>query len=118
MLLEIKNSVWNKSSTICPPNNQITSSKYAYAHHNKVNLIHNIDLKYLSVCGYRYFGGGIVQQNILVIIETLAVLMDRPERSGMNFKLNHNSLSTKRQEYSGHINCKKYPHATNNVNNI
>ena len=104
MLCKTKNSVWIKTVTICPPQYQITSSKYTYvltigrkgAPHKEVNITHNTELTDLSFCGYRYFGGNSVQYNITVVIVTLAVLADRPERSGMNFILSHNGLSTKR----------------------
>ena len=108
------NLVWIKKITLCSTQDQITSSKYTHVlaigrkgvPHCKVNPIHNMELIDLSFCGYRYFGCKSVQRNVLVVVETLAVLADRPE---MNFILSHNGLSKTLWGYAGYMDCKKIP---------
>ena len=65
MLHKNKTSVLMQTITICPPQDQITSSKYTYVidlerkefDHDKINLIHNNKLQQLAQCTYDcYFG--------------------------------------------------------------
>ena len=61
----------------------------------------------LSFCIHRYFGENSAQCNILVIVDALAVLADRLQRSGMNLILSCNDMSTKQWGYTGYITCNK-----------
>ena len=117
MLRKNKNSVWIKTVTISPPPDQQTSTKYTYViamgrkdnDHDEVNKIHNEELEQLNKCTFRYYGASHVRRNIPVIVQTLAVLADRPERCSMNFILGHNGTTTKRWGYAAYLNTKYMP---------
>ena len=117
MLRKNKNSVWIKTVTISPPHDQQTSTKYTYviamgrknANHDEVNTIHNMELEELNKCTFRYYGASHVRRNIPVIVKTLAVLADRPERCAMNYILSHTGATTKRWGYAAYLNKKYIP---------
>lgn len=117
MLRKNKNSVWIKTVTISPPPDQQTSTKYTYViamgrksnNHDEVNKIHNEELEQLNKCTFRYYGASHVRRNIPVIVQTLAVLADRPERCSMNFILGHTGTTTKRWGYAAYLNTKYMP---------
>ena len=85
ILRQNRKSVWIKNITICPPQDQITSSKYSYvialgrkgSSHDEINPIYNNELQQLVHCTYRYVGASHVRQNILVVVETMAILVDK-----------------------------------------
>ena len=117
MLRKNKKSVWIKTVTICPPHDQVTSTKFTYViaigrkgfDHDEINILHNKELQQLNKCTYRYYGAPSVRHNIPVIVKTMAVLADRPERSSMNHILSHNGLTTKRWGYAGYLNIRYLP---------
>ena len=117
MLRKNKNSVWLKTVTICPPHDQVTSTKYTYviaigrkgSDHDEINKLHNEELEQLNKCTYRYYGASNVRRNIPVIVKVMAVLADRPERSSMNYILQHNGTTTKRWRYAGNISIEHLP---------
>ena len=117
MLRKNKRSVWIKTVTICPPRDQVTSTKYTYVvgigrkgpHHDEINKLHNKELHQLHKCTYRYYGAKHIRQNVPVIVKTMAVLADRPERCSINSILQHNGSTTKRWRYAGSINQDKFP---------
>ena len=50
-----------------------------------------------------------MRRNIPVIVKVMAVLADRPERSSMNYILQHNGTTTKRWRYAGNISIEHLP---------
>ena len=101
-----KNSTWIKTVTICPPKFHTTSPLYTYPialgskgqSHDAVNNYFNSELKRLSMCTLRYSHKYGTPNP--VIVWTLCISADRPERSSLNSILSHNGLSTKRWMYS------------------
>ena len=97
MLRKNKKSVWLKTVTICPPHDQVTSTKFTYViaigrkgfDHDEINILHNKELQTLNKCTYRYCGAPSMRHNILVIVKTMEVLADRPEGSSMNHIISH-----------------------------
>ena len=101
-----RNSTWIKTVTVCPPKSHTTSPLYTYPialgrkgqSHDAVNNYFNLELKRLSKCTLRYsYKYGALHP---VIVQTLCISADRPERSSLNSILSHNGLSTKRWMYS------------------
>ena len=113
----VKKSVWIKTVTICPPRDQVTSTKYTYvvgigskvSYHDEINTLHNNELHQLKKCTYRYYGAKNMRQNVPVIVKTIAVLADRPERYAITSILGHNGLTTKLWRYSGNIDQDHFP---------
>ena len=130
MLRKNKNSIWLKTVTICPPHDQVTSTKFTYvvaigrkgSDHDEINKLHNAELEQLNQCTYRYFGAPHIRRNIPVIVKVMAVLADRPERCSMNYILQHNGLTTKRWRHAAVISQKYLPscrtYFTRRINNI
>ena len=113
MLRKNKNSVWLKTVSICPPHEQVTSTKFTYviaigrkgSDHDEINKLHIEELKQLQKCSSRYYGASHIRRNIPVIVKVMAVLADRPERCSMNYILQHNETTTKRWRYAGFIHA-------------
>ena len=117
MLRKNKNSVWLKTVTICPPHDQVTSTKFTYviaigrkgSDHDEINKLHNEELKQLQKCSHRYYGASHIRRNIPVIVKVMAVLANRPQRCSMNYILQHNGTTTKRWMYAGFIDAQYFP---------
>ena len=117
MLRKNKNSVWLKTVSICPPHEQVTSTKFTYviaigrkgSDHDEINKLHIEELKQLQKCKNRYYGASHIRRNIPVIVKVMAVLADRPERCSMNYILQHNGTTTKRWMYAGFIDAQYFP---------
>ena len=69
-----------------------------------------------------YYGAKHIRQNVPVIVKTMAVLADRPERCAITSILGHNGLTTKRWRYVGIIDQDNLPSChkffNNRINNI
>ena len=50
-----------------------------------------------------------IRRNVPVIVKTIAVLADRPERCAITSILGHNGLTTKRWRHAGSINQNHLP---------
>ena len=70
----------------------------------------------MNKCTYRYYGAKHIRQNVPVIVKTMAVLSDRPERCAITSILGHNGLTTKRWRYAGNINQDNFPSCHNFFN--
>lgn len=117
MLRKNKKSIWIKTITICPPSNQTTSTKYTYvlaigrkgSNHDEINVLHNDELYKLQQCTYRYYGVPKYKRMVPIIVKTIAILSDRPERSSVTYILQHNGITTRRWRYAAYINLQKLP---------
>ena len=86
MLRKNKKSAWNKTVTIFPPRDQVTSTKYTYVvgigrkayDHDEINTFHNNEIQQLKKFIYRHYGSKHIRQNVPVIVKTIAVLADIP----------------------------------------
>ena len=104
-----KKSTWIKTVTFAPPLHCQTSSKHTYIialsaktqNHEYINSIFTQELKELSSPTYIYCKA--TNSNIPVVLETLAVSADRPERSSLNYMLGHNGLTSRRWRFSAYI---------------
>ena len=105
-----KKSTWIKTLTISPPFDCQTSTRHTYVialgskslNHELVNHYFIQELKSLQTPTYMYCK--VTNCNIPVVVETLAVSADRPERSALNGLLGHNGLCSRRWRYSAFIN--------------
>ena len=117
MLRKNKKSIWVKTITICPPSNETTSTKYTYVlaigrkgtNHDEINVLHNTELYKLQKCTYRYYGVPKYNKMVPIIVKTIAVLSDRPERSSMTHILQHNGTTIKRWRYAAYVKLQKLP---------
>ena len=108
-----KKSTWLKTVTISPPNDRQTSPRHTYViamarkdkNHEIMNSYFYDELKELKNPTYMYCKA--TNSYIPIIIETLAISADRPERSGLNCMLGHNGIPTRRWRYSAYINHKE-----------
>ena len=104
-----KKSTWIKTVTFAPPLHCQTSSKHTYVialsaknqNHELMNLIFTQELKELTSPTYIYCKA--TNSSIPVVLETLAVSADRPERSSLNCMLGHNGLTSRRWRFSAYI---------------
>ena len=108
-----KKSTWMKTLTIAPPKDFQTSPRHTYVialgpkavTHEILNFHFNSQLKDLQKPTFMYCKA--TNTNIPIVVETLAVSADRPERSSLNAMLGHNGLCTRRWRYSAYINTTK-----------
>ena len=71
-----RKSIWIKTVTICPPSDQVTSSKYTYLlaigrkgdDHDKINVLYNKELADLAKCKYRYYEAKICNIPVVVML--------------------------------------------------
>ena len=104
-----KKSTWIKTVTFAPPKHCQTSSKHTYVialsakntNHELINHYFTQELKELKMPTYMYSKA--TNCNIPIVVETLAVSADRPERSSLNFMLGHNGITSRRWRYSAYI---------------
>ena len=104
-----KKSTWIKTMTIAPRHDCETSPRHTYIialgskslDHEFINHAFYQELKFLQEPTYMYCKA--TNSNIPVVIETLAVSADRPERSALNAMLGHNGLTSRRWRYSAYI---------------
>ena len=115
--VKTKKYLWIKTVTICPPRDQVTSTKYTYvvgigrkgSDHDEINQLHNNELHKFNKYTYRYYGAKHIRHNVSVVVKKMAVLADRPERCAITSILGHNGLTTKRWRYAGSINQIYFP---------
>ena len=108
-----KKSTWLKTITISPPVDCQTSPRHTYiialssknADHEVVNHYFNAELNDLKTPTFIYCKA--TNSNIPIVVETLAISADRPERSALNSMLGHNGITSRRWRYSAYINTKK-----------
>ena len=104
-----KKSTWIKTVTFAPPEHCQTSAKHTYVialsakstDHELINHYFTQEVNELKTPTYMYCKA--TNSNIPIVVETLAVSADRPERSSLNFMLGHNGLSSRRWRYSAYI---------------
>jgi len=97
---------WIKTISISPPTKYKVSPNYTFiiaisskeADHEPIHKYFSDELKELQNINYIY--SPIVNKNIPVILEVIAICADRPERSGMNKMLGHNGLTTPRWRHA------------------
>ena len=70
------------------------------SNHDKINVLHNNELYKLQQCTYCYYGVPKYNKMVPIIVKTIAVLSDGPERSSMTHILQHNGTTTKRWRYA------------------
>ena len=104
-----KKSTWIKTMTIAPPHDCQTSPRHTYiialgsksSDHEVINHAFYQELNLLQKPVYMYCKA--TNSNIPIVVETLAVSADRPERSSLNAMLGHNGLTSRRWRYSAYI---------------
>ena len=104
-----KKSTWIKTITFAPPQQCQTSPKYTYVialgakkrNHDLVNFYFKQELDELKSPTYMYCKA--TNSNIPIVVETLAISADRPERSALNCMLGHNGINSRRWRYSAYI---------------
>ena len=108
-----KKSTWIKTITIAPPIDCQTSPQHTYiialssknTNHEVINHYFNQELNELKSPTYIYCRA--TNSNIPIVVETLAISADRPERSALNSMLGHNGITSRRWRYSAYINTQK-----------
>ena len=78
--------------------------------HDEINTLHNNEMHQLNKCTYRYYGAKHIRQYVPVIVKTIDVLADRPERCAITSILGHNGLTTKRWRYAENIDQDHFPY--------
>ena len=109
-VIKHKRKSWLKTITIAPPEHSKVSHHYNYIiaigsskhNHEPIHAHFCDELKDLQKINYIY--SSIYKKNIPIVVETMAICADRPERSSMNKMLNHNGSSSARWKYSCIIN--------------
>ena len=110
---QFKKSTWIKTITISAPQHCQTSSRHTYVialskkenNHDIVNAFFNRELKELQVPTEIYCK--VTNCNLPIVVETLAISADRPERSALNCMLGHNGLPSRRWRFSAYIDPDK-----------
>ena len=105
-VIKHKRKSWLKTITIAPPEYSKVSHHYTYIiaigssnyDHEPIHSFFWDELKDLQKVNYIY--SSLCGRNIPIVVETMAICADRPERSSMNKMLSHNGLTTSRWKYS------------------
>ena len=105
-VIKHKRKSWLKTITIAPPNHSKVSHNYTYIigigsskhDHEPIHAFFCEELKELQKINYFY--SSLCNKSIPVVVETMAICADRPERSSMNKMLSHNGSTTARWKYS------------------
>ena len=105
-VIKHKRKSWLKTITIAPPNHSKVSHHYTYIigigasehDHEPIHAHFCKELKKLQ--DINYFYSSMCKKCIPVVVETMAICADRPERSSMNKMLSHNGSTTARWKYS------------------
>ena len=95
--------------TFAPPKHYQTSSTHTYiialsskhTNHEIINHQFHQELQKLKSPTYMYCRA--TNTNISVVVETLAVSADRPERSSLNCMLGHNGITSRRWRFSAYV---------------
>lgn len=108
-------STWLMTMTFDAPNNDNTSPKYTYTialgrkgdNHDIVRNFFCEEMNTLAHIKERYVA--FYGRKVPVVLKTLVIIADRPERCNLNAILHHGGTATKRWLYSAYINSKTLP---------
>ena len=104
-----KKSTWIKTVTFAPPKHYQTSSTHTYIialsskHTNHEIINHQFHQELQTLKSPTYMFCRATNTNIPVVVETLAVSADRPERSSLNCMLGHNGITSRRWRFSAYV---------------
>ena len=105
-VIKNKQKTWIKTISVSPPPHCKISPNYTFiitigpkeADHEPIHKCFSDELKQLQQINYTYYS--MMNKNLPVISEFIAICADRSERSGINKMLSHNGLTTPRWRHT------------------